>query len=135
MPSPTDFNLSPHFDDFNEDKKFHRILYRPGVAVQARELTQAQTLLQNQVERFGDHVFEKNAMVIPGEITFDINYYAVKLTSFSGTTTLANLQNTIFTGVTSGVRADCVNSVITDGVDPNTIYVKYLDSGTLKKPI
>ena len=97
MPSPTDFNLSPHFDDFNEDKKFHRILYRPGVAVQARELTQAQTLLQNQVERFGDHVFEKNAMVIPGEITFDINYYAVKLTSFSGTTTLANLQNTIFT--------------------------------------
>jgi len=132
MPSPTDFNLSPHFDDFNEDKKFHRILYRPGVAVQARELTQSQTILQNQVERFGDHVFEKNAMVIPGEITFDINYYAVKLTSFSGTTTLANLKNTIFTGVTSGVRADCVNSVITDGVDPNTIYVKYLDSGTSK---
>ena len=47
MPSPTDFNLSPYFDDTTEDKKFHRVLFRPAFAVQARELTQSQTILQN----------------------------------------------------------------------------------------
>ena len=44
MPSPTDFNLSPYFDDFSESKKFHRVLFRPAFAVQARELTQSQTI-------------------------------------------------------------------------------------------
>ena len=67
MPSPTDFNLSPYFDDFTEGKKFHRVLFRPAFAVQARELTQSQTQLQNQIERFGDHIFKYGSMVIPYE--------------------------------------------------------------------
>ena len=81
MPSPTDFNLSPYYDDFNEDKKFHRILFRPSFAVQARELTQSQTILQNQIERFGDHVFKQGAMVLPGQVGIDLEYSAIKLTS------------------------------------------------------
>ena len=64
MPSPTDFNLSPYYDDFTESKKFHRILFRPSFAVQARELTQSQTILQNQIERVSDHLFKQGAMVI-----------------------------------------------------------------------
>ena len=62
-------NRLPYFDDFNEDKNFHRILFKPGVAVQARELTQLQTILQNQIERFGDHTFENGSRVLGG--TFD----------------------------------------------------------------
>ena len=60
MPSydPTIFNVSPYYDDFNEEKKFLRMLFRPGYAVQSRELTQLQTILQNQIERFGNHVFK-----------------------------------------------------------------------------
>ena len=91
MASPTDFNLSPYFDDFDESKKFHRILFRPSFAVQARELTQSQTILQNQIERSGDHFFKKGAMVIPGEIAFDTNYYAVKLTSITGSLSLIHI--------------------------------------------
>ena len=45
----TDFNVSPYFDDYSEDKNFHKVLFKPAVAVQARELTQLQTILQNQV--------------------------------------------------------------------------------------
>ena len=60
MPSPTDFNLSPYYDDFTESKKFHRVLFRPAFAVQARELTQSQTQLQNQIEKVSDHLFEKH---------------------------------------------------------------------------
>jgi len=128
MPANTDFNLSPYYDDFTESKKFHRVLFRPSRAVQARELTQSQTILQNQIERFGDHVFEKGAMVIPGEISFDLNYYAVKLTS--RTSTLANYIGATLTGATSGVQAIVVKSSATDGTDPDTLFVKYTKTGT-----
>ena len=129
MPSPTDFNLSPYFDDYNESKKFHRVLYRPAFAVQARELTQSQTILQNQIEKLSDHIFEKGAMVIPGDIGFDLNYSAVKLTS----KTYSSLSSYIgkkLTGVTSGVVAICVNVDENTGVDPDTLYVKYNKTGT-----
>ena len=52
MPSSTDFNLSPYYDDFSESNNFHRILFRPFSVQIARELTQSQTILQNQIERF-----------------------------------------------------------------------------------
>ena len=65
----TDFNVSPYYDDFNEDKNFHKVLFRPAYAVQARELTQLQTILQNQVQRFGQHIFKEGSQVIPGEVT------------------------------------------------------------------
>jgi hypothetical protein len=136
MPSPTDFNLSPYYDDFAESKKFHRILFRPAFAVQARELTQSQTILQNQIEKLGDHFFEKGAMVIPGEIGYDLNYYAVKLTSIDSTNTLANFTDgTVLTGSTSGITATIVNRVATDGTDPDTLYVKYSKSGGANKNI
>ena len=129
MPSPTDFNLSPYFDDYAESKKFHRVLFRPAFAVQARELTQSQTILQNQVERLSDHLFEKGAMIIPGEIGFDLDYYAVKLTSKTFAT-VAEYIGKELTGVTSGVKGICINAVATDGTDPDTLYVKYNKTGT-----
>ena len=134
MPSPTDFNLSPYYDDFNVSKKFHRILFRPSFAVQARELTQSQSILQNQVEKVSDHLFEKGAMVIPGEIGYNVNYYAVKLTSFTDSAavgiTLANFVGLQLTGQTSGVIAKVINTSATDGTDPNTLFVQYETSGT-----
>jgi len=130
MPSPTDFNLTPYYDDYAESKKFHRILFRPAFAVQARELTQSQTILQNQIERVSDHFFEKGAMVIPGEISYDLDYRAIKLTSFTGSSTLSNFVGKTFKGATSGVLGVIVNSVVTDGVDPDTLFVKYLNSGS-----
>ena len=129
MPSPTDFNLSPYFDDFNESKKFHRVLFRPAFAVQARELTQSQTQLQNQVERVSDHLFEKGAMVIPGEIGYDLNYSSVKLSAKSNST-LADYKDIILTGATSGVVAKCVGVAIADGTDADTLFVKYTKTGT-----
>jgi hypothetical protein len=129
MPSPTDFNQTPYFDDYDPAKKFHRILFRPGFAVQARELTQSQTIVQNQIERLSDHLFEKGAMVIPGEIGFDLNYYAVKLTSKTYSS-ISDYVGKKLTGVTSGVVAICVNAIATDGTDPDTLYVKYNKTGT-----
>lgn len=63
------FNVNPYYDDFSEDKKFLRMLFRPGYAVQARELTQLQTILQNQIERFGNNIFRDGSNIIGGEIS------------------------------------------------------------------
>ena len=63
------FNTSPYFDDFNETKKFLRVLFRPGYAVQTRELNQAQSILQNQIARFGQSIYEEGSVVVPGQMT------------------------------------------------------------------
>ena len=87
----TNFNVSPYYDDFAESKNFHRVLFRPSYAVQGRELTQLQTILQNQVERFGEHIFKEGSMVIPGQIGLNTSYQYVKLTSHS-TTNVSSLS-------------------------------------------
>ncbi len=129
MPSPTDFNLSPYYDDFNESKKFHRILFRPSFAVQARELTQSQSILQNQVEKVSDHLFKQGAMVIPGQVSIDTEYTAIKLTSKS-ISALSTYNGTTLTGNTSGVVAQVVGFSVTDGTDPDTLFIKYDKAGT-----
>lgn len=58
-----DTSISPYFDDYSADKNFHKILFKPGVAVQARELTQSQTILQNQIKRVGDYLFTNGEKV------------------------------------------------------------------------
>ena len=129
MPAKTDFNVSPYYDDFNESKKFHRILFRPAFAVQARELTQSQTILQNQIERVGDHLFKQGSMVIPGQVSIDTNYYAVKLTSKSASS-INDYNNSTITGGTSGITATVIGVSADDGTDPDTLFVKYNKSGT-----
>lgn len=65
---PAGTKVAPYYDDFDESKNFHRILFRPGYPVQSRELTQLQTILQNQVERFGRHIFTNGSPVIGGDV-------------------------------------------------------------------
>ena len=63
MPINTDLNQAPYFDDFDIEDQYYRILFKPGFAVQARELTQLQTMLQNQVEQFGDNIFKEGSII------------------------------------------------------------------------
>ena len=67
-----DLNVSPYFDDFDETKQYHRVLFKPARPVQARELTQLQTILQNQIERFGSNIF-KEGTIISGTDIYDIS--------------------------------------------------------------
>ena len=79
MAQKTDLNVAPYYDDFDTTDNFHRVLFRPGFAVQARELTVLQSILQNQISSFGEHFFKEGSMVIPGSITYNPNYSAVIL--------------------------------------------------------
>ena len=130
----TNLNVTPYYDDFAESKNFHRVLFRPGFSVQARELTQLQSILQNQVERFGRHMFKEGTVVIPGAIGFTDEYYAVKLQStISGSDISEQIQDYVgkkVTGSTSGVVAEVIQAVAATTADPITLYVKYVQTGT-----
>ena len=70
------FNVEPYWDDFetagadglSPKEKYNRILFRPGKAIQARELTQLQTTLQNQVSSLGTSFFKDGSVVVPGAV-------------------------------------------------------------------
>jgi hypothetical protein len=128
-----DFNSEPYFDDYEAAKDFYRILFRPSYAVQARELTQLQTILQNQVSRFGDHVFKNGSQVIPGSVNIDNKVHFVKLEQFTGTldvtTYIETLKNKVVTGETSGVKMVVLDTsaqtdAVVDNLDQPTLYCK-----------
>lgn len=79
-----DFNTNPYYDDFEatggpKDSNYVRILFKPGQAVQARELTQIQSILQNQIKSFGDHVFQDGSPVHGGHLSIDTKVKSIKL--------------------------------------------------------
>mgnify|MGYP000329882283 CR=1 FL=1 len=76
---PLNFNVDPYYDDFDPAKNYHRILFKPGFAVQARELTQAQTILQDQITKFADNIFKQNTPVTGGQTTTNFQCYYIKL--------------------------------------------------------
>ena len=79
MSQKTNLNVSPYYDDFDANQNFYRVLFRPGFPVQSRELTTLQSILQNQIESFGNNIFKDGSVVIPGNITYNSLYYAIKL--------------------------------------------------------
>jgi hypothetical protein len=70
---------APYYDDFEESKNFLKILFKPGYAVQARELTQVQSILQSQLSRFADHIFLDGSQVVGGNVNVTpVNYARVE---------------------------------------------------------
>ena len=63
MAQNTNLNVTPYYDDFDKAKNFYRVLFRPGFPIQARELTQSQSILQNQIENMGTHLFKDGSMI------------------------------------------------------------------------
>ena len=77
-------NINPYYDDFDEKKNYHQILFKPGLSVQSRELTQIQSILKNQIATFGDHIFQHGSIVIPGNSTSEIRVPYIKATGQLG---------------------------------------------------
>ena len=136
MPQQTNLNVAPYFDDFDATNDYHKVLFKPGFPVQARELTTLQSILQNQIERFGQHFFKEGSKVIPGNTGYSQIYYCVQLENvYQGVPVSAyadQLVGTKITGQSSGVTA-FVDSVLfpEDSERGNlTLYVNYLNSST-----
>ena len=135
MPQETNLNISPYFYDFNIDSKYHKVLFNPAKPVQARELTTLQSILQNQIEQFGSHIFKEGSVVIPGQLSYDNQIFAVEIESiFNGipiSLYLNNLLGARVRGQDTGVTAEIFYVLPDDQSERNnyTIYVRYLESG------
>jgi|TARA_R100000030_G_scaffold95512_1_gene83009 hypothetical protein len=136
MSQKTNLNTSPYYDDFDPGKNFHRVLFKPGYPVQSRELSNLQSILQDQVEKFGSHFFKEGSSVNRGQTWYDSQYYAVKIkSSISGVDVslyLNELVGKTIKGQDTQVKG-VVRKVLTtlesdDNV--NTIYVKYNQGDT-----
>ena len=136
MPQQTNLNVAPYFDDFDPTSDYHKVLFKPGYPIQARELTNLQSILQNQIERFGQHFFKEGAKVIPGNTGYSQSYYCVQLqNNYQGVPVSAyadQLLGTKITGQTSGVSAYVDSILLPENSDNGnlTLYINYLNSST-----
>ena len=83
MPQKTNLNVAPYYDDFDSDKNFYKVLFRPGYSVQTRELTSLQSILQGQIESYGKFLFKQGQQVIPGEVSLNTRLDYVKSVSYT----------------------------------------------------
>ena len=133
MSQKTNLNISPYYDDFNDDNSFYRVLFRPGRPVQARELTTLQSILQNQLQSFGSHVFKEGSMVLPGGVSYDDSYFSIRVESehlgLPISLYLDQLKGKKLKGQNSGIELlvnDCKTINEAEGITDITIFVKYL---------
>ena len=140
MPQKTNLNVSPYYDDFDKGDNYYKVLFKPGYPVQARELTGLQSILQNQIESFGSHLFKEGSMVIPGGITCDNQFTTVKVNPnhlgidisvyLSALASGPNGNGTRVTGQDSKVSGTISGYLMPpeEGVEDITVFVKYRDS-------
>ena len=133
MPINTDLNVTPYYDDYDEDKKYHKVLFRPSVPVQARELTQLQTILQNQVERFGEHMF-KEGTIVKGASFMDEDIKFAKLNDANtslGALVMSEFDNTHVVTSSNLIAQVFERKAGFESTNPdlNTIFFNYVNSG------
>ena len=137
MPQKTNLNVSPYYDDYSASKNFYRLLFRPGYSIQARELTQLQSVLQNQIESFGRKQFKQGDLVIPGEVGLNNKLDYVKLSSVTEVAVseggnivfkkydIKQLVGQTLKGITSGVTGTIVSTRYSTTTTSDTLYVNY----------
>jgi hypothetical protein len=136
MAQLTNLNVSPYYDDFDKDDNFNRVLFRPGFAVQARELTTLQSILQDQIESQGSHIFKEGTVVIPGQISYSDNYTTVQLASTFGGEDIVPSQffnatsGVTITGSTSGVKAKVIGYQAATSTTQPILFIQYISVGT-----
>ena len=135
MALQTDLNVFPYYDDYDPTKNFYRVLFRPGVAVQARELNQLQTILQSQIEKFGDNIFKRGTIIEGCNISRHpvLPYVKIKDTETDGTQIAVTAYEGMSVRNSANVTGHIVKTVAgfeSRSPDLNTLYVKYNSSGT-----
>lgn len=132
-----DLSRKPYFDDFDEEKNFYRVLYRPSTAVQTRELNQTQSILQDQLDKFGRSIYKDGSVVEGCSFTFDNNYFYVKIQDrFANGSVIESISDLIGSYVRSGNSSSYLEAIVVNAAaglealtpNYNTLYLKYLNS-------
>ena len=112
-----DLNVSPYYDDFDANKQFEKVLFKPGVAVQARELTQLQSYLANAIKNHAAFSLTEGARVNGGEGTIlrkpfiKVNDVDATGGTIDGNTFTDYIGDTV-TGSVTGIKAKIIGAII-----------------------
>lgn len=117
-------------DDFKDSDNYHRILFNSGRALQARELTQMQTIIQTEIQRFGSNIFKEGGKVNGGNVTLNALEF-IRLATGALPSTPSDVEGETFTDG-DGIQIKVIKAVAATGSDPDTIYIEYrsTSSGT-----
>lgn len=135
MALDTDLSRAPYFNDYDSNSNHYAVLYRPGVPVQAREMNETQSILQDQIDKLGRHVFKEGSVVEGCAFSFNnrLAYVKIKDTYSNGTAfTISDLVGRNITNA-NGLKAviiDAISGFESQNPDLNTLYLKYLNSTT-----
>lgn len=134
MPTETNLGGTPYFDSINANNDFTKVLFKPGVSVQTRELNELQSLLQQQIERFGDNIFKHGTIVDGCNFIFKNPYPFAKLadTENDGTVTAPSRYVGFFARNSANLQAfiiDYADGFEATDPDLNTLYLSYINSG------
>lgn len=112
-------------DFYSAEDGYHKVLFNAGRALQARELNEAQTIIQEELARVGRNLFREGAMVKAGGVMIDNAKEYIRITATSivpeglvGQT----YQND------EGIQFKIVEVVEATDTDPTTLYVQYVDT-------
>ena len=136
MPQETNLNVAPYFDDFDPRNNYYKVLFKPAYPIQARELNNLQSILQDQIEKMGTNIFKEGTVVIPGSTNYNPNFHAVQIQpQFLGIPVSVYLEQLLgkkITGAESGITAQVITYITdTESSKGNyTLYVNYLNSST-----
>ena len=144
----TNLNISPYFDDFLPANDFHQVIYNSGLVLQARELTQTQSIIHDKIEQLGKFNLTEGSVLEGCNFSYDPN---VRFIRIRDTEVLATTDGTVsssrgldvdvdslgrgmlLSGEMSGAVAEIVDAADgyeTDPSDTKTVYFKYIGKRT-----
>ena len=126
------FNRAPYYNDFDASKNDMAVLYRPGRAVQGRELNVDRNITQHQIERFASHVFKNGSRVSGARASITQAEY-VRLRQLTPDTAVTVdveqfAEGSIVVGEASGLRATIRATRNAENDDPATLFVVYMNT-------
>lgn len=122
-------------DDFKDSDNYHRILFNSGRALQARELTQMQTIIQKEIERLGRYFFKEGSIITSSLGGLASGSYAphfIKLdeTTNALPTTYENLVGKIVENqLATPIKGRIKKVIPAENSDPATLIVEFVDGG------
>lgn len=110
-----------------QEDDFHRILFRPRFAVQSRELTQLQTILQAQIEKLGTANFKHGQSLYGAEMAINNGVISGKVLSTANVAAFFNRDLDTATVITNGTANAAVRQYasIDEGNTDNYLVFKY----------
>lgn len=138
MPQSTNLNVNPYYSDFNDSKNYYKVLFKPGVSVQTRELNVLQDILQNQIEKFGSGFFSQGGVVIPGNYAYDNTFNCVEVENVYNGVSVENYFKDLIGQTIVGKNSKVTAKIdfVLGKSDPESsrgtvcLYVKYKGSST-----